>query len=246
MTDDIVSEIREGLPREAIRRDEYTAMAFRMIPPVEAPTILDIGCGSGIPTVALARLSGGRVTGIDVHEPDLEELRRRAEREGLSHHVTALNCSMLEMTFPDGAFDIVWSEGAIHVVGFERGLMSWRRLIGPGGHLVVHDAAWLRPDPPREIMGVLREGFRGIRSVPDSVEIIRRCGYDLAGHFTLPEDAWWVEYFGPLDARLRELRAKYSGDPRALAVIEREQREVDAYKRYSTWYGSAFFVMRAG
>lgn len=246
MTGDVVSEIQDGLSSWGVGRERYTARAYRMIPPIERPSILDIGCGSGGLTVALARLSGGWVTGVDIHGPDLEELRRRAQREGLSNRVSALNCSMFEMALADGSFDIVWSEGAIYVVGFERGLRDWRRLIKPGGYQVVHDAAWLRPDPPREIAGALAKGFRGIRSVPESVEVIRRCGYRLLGHFTLPEDAWWVEYYGPLEDRIRELREKYSGDSEALAELEREQREVDTYRKHRRWYGSAFFVMRAG
>ena len=134
------------------------------------------------------------------------------ERAGFSDRVKALNCSMSNMAFADSSFDVVWSEGSIYIVGFERGLREWMRLIKPGGHLVVHDVTWLRPGPPAEIVEYWSRNYSGIRCVKESTDIIARCGYKLVGHFTLPEDAWWVEYYGPLEDRLRRLRVKYAGD----------------------------------
>ncbi len=57
------------------------------------------------------------------------------------------------------------------------------------------------------------------------------CGYDVIGHFTLPEDAWRIEYYGPLEKRIKELRTKHIDDPKVLSMLDKEQREVDMYKR---------------
>ena len=38
---------------------KYTRKAFRMLSQMDKPRILDIGCGSGAPTLELARLSQG-------------------------------------------------------------------------------------------------------------------------------------------------------------------------------------------
>jgi ubiquinone/menaquinone biosynthesis C-methylase UbiE len=240
---DIFFEIHQGLPREGPGRDRYTRRAFEMLPRVEKPRILDIGCGPGGPTMELARLSGGEVIGLDTHQPYLDELQRKIESEGLEGRVKALNCSMFEMTFPDSSFDVVWSEGAIYIVGFERGLKDWRRLIAPGGFLVIHDVSWLRPDPPREVNDYWLKNYPGIRSVHESLSIIKRCGYEAIGHFTLPEDAWWIEYYGPLEARIKELREKYADDPKALEVLDGESEEIEMYKKHSNWYGSVFFCL---
>jgi len=67
-------------------------------------------------------LSQGEIIGIDIHQPSLDSLYRKIEDAGLSDRVAALNCSMLDMDFPDESFDIIWAEGSIWVVGFERGL----------------------------------------------------------------------------------------------------------------------------
>jgi hypothetical protein len=42
---------------------------------------------------------------------------------------------------------------------------------------------------------------------------------------------------------LSQLREKYKSDPEALKAIEKEQHEVDLYRKYSKWYGSAFYIM---
>ena len=246
MTRDIFFEIHTDLPREGPGRDKYTAKAFRMLPELEKPRILDVGCGPGGPTMELARLSAGHVIGMDVHQPYLDRLSRKIAAAGLSNRVESLNCSMFEMPFPDESFDVIWAEGSIYFIGFERGLKEWRRFIKPDGFLVVHEMTWLHPEPPQEIYDYWKELYPGIKTVAENAELIPGCGYNLIGHFTLPEDAWWTEYYGPLEARIRELRKKYVDDAQALAVLDEEQREIEMYEKYQRWYGSVFFVMQRG
>lgn len=241
---DVLSELREGLATEGALRNRYTRKAFLMLPPLDRPRILDVGCGRGGPTLELARLSHGHVIGLDINQHDLDELARKAEREGLSDRVTAVHGSLFDMDFPEASFDVIWAEGSLWLIGFERGLREWRRFIRPGGFLVVHDAAWLSPDPPEEVRRYWEEVYPGIRWVPDYVERVPACGYDVIGYFALPEDAWWTLYYAPLERRIREMRTKYASNPEAIAVLDGQQAEVDLFRNHMSWYGSAFFVMR--
>lgn len=244
MPRDIFFEIHKDLPREGPGRDDYTRMAFRMLPQLDRSRILDIGCGPGGPTMELARLSKGYVIGLDTHQPYLDKLKKKIEKAGLSDRMEAIHGSMFEMDFPHENFDIIWAEGAIWITGFERGLREWRRLIKPNGFLVVHEMTWLQLDPPKEILDYWRKTYPGIKTIPETLEVIPRCGYRVIGHFPLPEDAWWEEYYCPLEKRIRKLRKKYKGDTKALSVIENEQQEIDLYRKYSKWYGSVFFIMQ--
>lgn len=237
-------EIHQDLPREGPGRNQYTQKAFRMLPERDDPRILDIGCGPGGQTMELARLSKGRIVALDTHQPYLDRLEKKIEEAGLSHRMKAVNASMFDMDFPEASFDIIWAEGSIYIIGFERGLKEWRRFIKPDGFLAVHEMTWLKPDPPGEILDYWIELYPGITAVEQNLGKIADCGYRLIGHFTLPEDAWWVEYYGPLELRLENLRKKYSGDEKALEVIEGEQQEIDIYRKYKQWYGSVFFVMQ--
>ncbi|MCK4242870.1 MAG: hypothetical protein KAX23_04915 [Dehalococcoidia bacterium] len=83
-----------------------------------------------------------------------------------------------------------------------------------------------------------------IRTVPEYLEQIPACGYDVVGYFTLPEDAWWIEYYGSLENRIKELHLKYISDSKALEVLNKGQQEIDLSRKYHQWYGSAFFVMQ--
>jgi len=243
MKNDIFFEIHQDLPREGPGRDQYTQRAYDMLPKLDKPRILDIGCGPGGPTMELARLSQGEVIGIDTHQPYLEKLQSKIEESGLSGRVKALNQSMFSMEFPDESFDIIWAEGAIYIIGFERGLKEWKRFIKPRGFLVVHEMAWLRPNPPQEINDYWMKLYPGITTADENIKIISHCDYDLLGHFPLPDDAWWIEYYEPLEERIQMLKQKYKDDTQALEVLNNEQQEIEMYKQYSRWYGSVFFAM---
>jgi len=190
---------------------------------LEKPYILDIGCGSGVPTIELAKLSDGEIIGIDVNQSLLDKLDRKIEEEGFPDRVKTVKCSLFEIDFPDETFDIVWAEGSIWIIGFEMGLKEWRRLLKPNGFLVVHDE---------------------IKTVSNRLEKIASCGYKLVNHFELPEDAWWTEYYRPLEERIRELYMKYKNDPGVLKILKKYQNEIDMVRRNPKDHNSAFFIMQ--
>ena len=211
--------LKEGLCR-------YTRQAFEMIPALNKPRILDVGCGAGVPTLELARLSGGEVVGLDIDQSSLDRFAARIEKAGLSGRVRAVKCSMRDMDFPDGSFDIIWAEGSTFVVGFEKALKEWRCFLKPGGFLVAHEMIWSRPDPPPDAHKYWKGlSGSGIRTVPEYLEPAAAGGYDLVGHFTL-EGAWWTEYYGPLEDLIKKLRPQCAGDPGALEVLDSGQRRL--------------------
>jgi len=241
---DLQRQIHQGLSQPSPARLAFTRRAFRMLPSLDNPRILDVGCGAGGPTLELARLSGGQVIGLDIDQAALDQLNESAREAGLSDEVQAVYGSMLDIEFPDESFDILWAEGSANILGFEQALGAWRRLLKPRGFLVVHEMAWLQPDPPQEIRDRWQASSPGIRTVPEYVAQVAACGYDPIGSFPLPEDFWWVEYYARLEARIQALRVQYTADPSCQRLLDREQQEVDLYKRNSRWYGSAFLVMQ--
>ena len=134
-------EVRFQKQKERIRKRllKYTRKAFLMLPELDNPRILDVGCGSGIPTIELARLSNGEIKGLDIDQSALDILAEKILQAGLSDRVKTMKRSVLNMEFPDESFDIIWSEGSIFPVGFEKGLQEWKRFLKPGGYMAVHD-----------------------------------------------------------------------------------------------------------
>jgi SAM-dependent methyltransferase len=163
---------------------EHTRQAYALLPPFDAaaPRILDIGCGTGAPSVELARLSGGEVVGIDVDEAALEVMRKRVAEAGLGDRVTVRYDSIYETGFPDASFELLWAEGVLHLLDTDRSLPQCRRLLKPGCHLVMHETnLW----------------FDGVR------DRLADFGFALRQKHPLPEHYWLTAYAEPLDEKLR-------------------------------------------
>ena len=127
--------------RDDIRANllEFTRNAFKMLPPLENPSILDIGCGTGVQSIELARLCNGHITAVDIDMPSLVLLQRKIKAQGLSDRFSIMKAAMNELQYLRKTFDIIWSEGAIYAIGFENGIRDWKKLLNKGGFLVVHD-----------------------------------------------------------------------------------------------------------
>ena len=221
MTEETTFQIDKDLLREGLSK--YTRKAFHMLPKLDKPRILDVGCGSGVPTMELARLSNGQIIGLDINQHLLDSLTRKIEEAGLSDRVKTVKSSMSDMDFPDGSFDIIWAEGSISIIGFEKGLKEWRRFLKPNGLLAVHDE---------------------VVNISEKLQLIATCGYELLEHFTLHQDTWWIEYYAPLERRINEIRTENAGDPKALLALDNEQREIDVFKKNPGRYASVFLIMK--
>jgi SAM-dependent methyltransferase len=190
----------------------------------------------------LSSQTGGRVVALDLHRPFLRTVQARARREGRSR-VFPLHASMEALPFPSGRFDLVWGEGALYNVGFDRGLAICREALKPGGHLAATEVIWLEADPPAEVRAWWEAEYPAIGSLEANLRMIEAGGFRLLGNFTLPESAWWA-YYRPLETRLATLRQAHEGDPEALEVIEDAQIEIDLFRRHGRSYGYEFFVCR--
>lgn len=213
------------IDRDFIRSNlsEYTRKAFNMLPELDEPCILDIGCGSGVPTIELARLSDGEIIGLDNDQRLLDQLARKLAEEGITDRVKIVKCSMFDMDFADASFDVIWSEGSIWVIGFRRGLKKWRRLLKPNGFLVVHDE---------------------IKNINKKLKQVSHCGYNQLAYFTLTRDIWWNKYYAPLEKRIQELRRIHVDDSEILVSLDKDQREIDMFKKKPRMYESAFIIMQ--
>lgn len=242
---EIFWQVHRDLPREAPGSDTSTLRALSMLLDLPAaPRILDIACGPGAQTVALARATNGDLTAIDTHQPFLDDLTRRAAQAGVSERIHQLQASMFELDF-DQPFDLLWSEGAIYIIGFERGLREWRRLLRPGGFIAVTEISWLKPDPPEAAHKFWGEAYPDMASVEGNLARLSAAGYRSLGHFTLPESDWWENYYYPMAARIETLRQTYCDNPEAQTVLDSEYAEIELYRQFSDSYGYVFYLGQA-
>lgn len=96
---------------------------------------LDVGCGGGLATEALAS-RGLHITGIDISEASLESARRHAAEAGVDT-VQYRTGSAYEIPFPDASFDgVVISDVLEHLHDVPRAVREMKRVLRPGGVLV--------------------------------------------------------------------------------------------------------------
>ena len=211
--------------KDAVRGylNKYTERAFSVLPDVEFSRILDIGCGSGVPTIELAGLSKGKIIAIDNDRSQLELLEIKLKERGLENRIDTVYCSINDMKFDHESFDLIWSEGSIFVVGFERGLKEWRHFLKPIGYMAIHDE-------------------RG--NVEKKLQLIAGCGYELLDHFILDQHAWWNEYYSPLEREIQKIRNRSSDESDIPVKFNKELREIEMFKKDPEKYESAFFVLR--
>ena len=106
---------------------------------IEAPRILDAGCGTGVSTDYLCHLNpGAQVLGIDISDGALAVARERLQRSGAEAQVASLRQeqrSLLDLA-GEGPFDYINSVGVLHHLDQpEAGLQSLAALLAPDGLL---------------------------------------------------------------------------------------------------------------
>jgi SAM-dependent methyltransferase len=240
-------KFHQGIPRQGPGTPSATIEAFRrvqaLLPP--APSILDLGCGGGGQTVTLAELTAGKILAVDINPLFVEELRQRIEEDGLADRVTARVGDMTALDFAPESFDLVWCEGAIFILGFERGLRALRPLLRGPGLVVVSEATWLRPrrEVPADVLGFWDDAYPAMADVDGNLALARRAGFAPVGHFTLPEEGW-AAYVDPLERRMNEVLARHAVDPDAEEAARSERREFAMFRANLDWFGYEFYLLR--
>jgi SAM-dependent methyltransferase len=237
-------EIHSDNPREGPGNFESTKRAFESLSNLpDNPLILDIGCGPGKQTLDLLKLSDAKITAVDNHQPYVDFLTNKIFAECLEDQINVYNKDMNDLDYDEHSFDVIWSEGAIYNIGFEKGLKNWQKFLKPGGYIAVTEATWLKENPPNEIFDFWNTEYPAIQEIGANIEIIKSCGYKIINHFKLPESAWW-EYYNPIIKKLIRLKQKYTNDIEALALIDAEEKEIEYYRKYSDYYGYVFYIMQ--
>ena len=239
----IFSQVFNALPRQGPGSTSDTLRALTQVSEGFGPleTMLDVGCGRGAQSMTLLRNTAAHLTAVDLSPRLLEQLQASADAEGLGDRLTTVECSMKDMPLTPGSFDLIWSEGAVYIMGFEAALESFRTLLRPGGRIAVSDMVWLVDDPPTGAVEFWKsEGVTPVHDM-ENRRTLERQGYRLMDAFALSATGWWDNYLNPLAARVAELRPVQT-DPAALAVLDQIDGEIATHRAHLGSYGYGFYV----
>jgi len=115
----------------------------------------------------------------------------------------------------------------------------------PNRIIAVTELSWIADDIPKEISEFWSLEYSEMQSVEEKINTANACGYCVESHFTLPESAWFDDYYAPLEIRINELKVKYEDNEEAQKVLNNELKEIVMYKQYSACYGYEFYVLRS-
>jgi 2-polyprenyl-3-methyl-5-hydroxy-6-metoxy-1,4-benzoquinol methylase len=204
---------------------KYTRKAFRMLPDLDEYIILDVGCGTGIPSMALAKLSGGNVTALDRDDEALQKFKERVRNSGLEKQIEIINRSFLKHDINGQQYNLIWAEGSINHIGYDQSFQKCHEILGAGGFIVIHDL---------------------ISQIRANIEKILEIGFKLYNSFELPKNAWWIEFYKPISRKIekrkkRALRkSKLLQDP----TIARYEREIAMVQKNPGKFDTGFFIFQ--
>jgi ubiquinone/menaquinone biosynthesis C-methylase UbiE len=216
-----------------------------------AATVLDLGCGTGVVSRAIAQRKGfaGRVTGIDRSPYLIAAAERFAAREGVARVVGFHTGDSQSLSLPSAALDAVVAHTLIsHVEDPAAVLREMARIVKPGGRIGIFDGDYASltygtTDPAKGkatdemIINALVTNPRVMREMP---QLLKEAGLVLEASFAhVVADIGRADFFAPgLQSLVRVL-------PKSGAMSESEARAwVNAMLRQSdegTYFGASNF-----
>ncbi len=242
----LLLEFYRDLPRQGpgSERDTLKALSFIDHNPAIQLNLADIGCGTGAQTLTLARALNAHITAVDLLDGFLHQLRARAEELGWKDRISTLQHNMEALPFEPENLDIIWSEGAIYIMGFARGVQAWSRFLKPGGYLAVSEITWLGNQRPQEIEAYWTQQYPEIDTASAKMSVLEANGLVPVGYFPLPVDAWTEHYYQHVDHAIAPFLLRHPNNPQALAVAEEQRKEMELYERFKACYSYGFYVAR--
>lgn len=242
---DLLLETHIGLERQGPGSPETIKQAIGFLEPLEQfEQILDLGCGTGGQTMLLAEYLPETVTGLDMFPDFINRLTEKAKCKGLENRVTGVVGNMENLPFQKKTFDLIWSEGAIDNIGFEKGLRYWHDFLKQGGYVAVTCPSWITKEHPAVVEQFWSEAGSHLDPVEKNIEIMQNSGYEFITSFVLPEECWTENYFFPRESAIQNLMNKYAQSDTMKEYAKMNRHEVELFLKYKQHYGYVFYIGR--
>jgi demethylmenaquinone methyltransferase/2-methoxy-6-polyprenyl-1,4-benzoquinol methylase len=116
------------------------------------PVLLDIACGTGDLALEALALNPHKIIGLDISEEMLKIGRKKIEKRSYSHRISLQYGDAEDLSFEDDFFDgITVAFGVRNFENLARGLSEMRRVLKPGGRVVVLEFSRPRKFPVKQV-----------------------------------------------------------------------------------------------
>ncbi|MDR1756110.1 MAG: methyltransferase domain-containing protein [Culturomica sp.] len=239
----LICEFFLSLDRQGPGSPEMTRKALGFIEGLTPGScIADLGCGTGGQTMTLAASTPGQITGLDLFPAFIDRFNEQARGQGVQERVQGIVGSMDALPFAEGSLDLIWCEGAIYNIGFERGLRYWRPFLKPGGYVAVTENTYFTEKRPVEIEVFWNAAYPEIDTIPNKVAVMQRAGYEFIAAFALPQTCWTENFYARLPAAQEAFLKKHAGNPVVETFIAGQREEQALFD--PTHYGYVFYIAK--
>ena len=207
--------------------------------------LLDVACGSGIPTLRIAQRTGCSIVGIDMHESAIAEARAAAERDGLSDRASFERVDASQaLPFADASFDgLICIDAINHLPNRQAVLSEWKRILRPGGLLVFTDPIVVTGPLSGEEMAIRSSiGFFLFVPLGTDERMLRDAGFEVTDIVDRTEN------MAVTASRRREARERYAPDLRRIEgdqTFEGQQRFLEVASRLAVERRLSRFAYRS-
>lgn len=207
----IKDKCREGLIR-------HLGNACCKIQRTDSYRMLDIGCGTGVPTFWLADNFSGTITAIDTDKNSLGFFHGKINKKHLQHRVKTLHISFFDYKPESDGFDIILAEGFLNTVGFETGLKRAVEILKKWGFFIIHDEYG---DHEK------KAGF------------IQKNNCQIMETLYLDETVWWNDYYRQLESEIYNTKNAGIRD-----LFKSDIKEIESYKTDPSLFRSMYYILR--
>ncbi|MCL2931691.1 MAG: class I SAM-dependent methyltransferase [Trichodesmium sp. MAG_R03] len=239
----LIYEYYSTIERQGPGSPEVTIKALSFIDNLtDESKIADIGCGTGAQTMAIANNTSGNITAMDLSPIFIDIFNINSHKLNLQNRVNGIVASMDNLPFQNEELDLIWSEGAIYNIGFERGINEWYKFLKKGAFLAVSEASWFTQERPVEINDFWNNEYPEIDTIPNKVTQMQKAGYIPIATFVLPENCWTEYFYAPQVSAQEKFLQKYVGNKTAEELVENQRHEAKFYDKYKDFYGYVFYI----
>ena len=239
----LICEYFSTMERQGPGSPEITIKALSFIDNLTNESkIVDIGCGTGGQTMVIANNTSGNITAIDLSPIFIDIFNVNSQKLNLQDRVNGILGSMDNLPFQNEELDLIWSEGAIYNIGFERGINEWHKFLKKGAFVAISEASWFTQERPVEIDEFWNREYPEIDTISNKVTQMEKAGYIPIATFVLPEYCWTENFYAPQVSAQKKFLQKKIGNKTAEELVENQRHEAELYYKYKEFYGYVFYI----